>query len=124
MEVVRTTVLNMYLSTTSSNMLAEVRVYNAFALQPLLTWTTDINVTQDDGEFVLHEPDPADFFPPYLRREYLLEDGSRTLLPTRDLTTSYDGVIFYTFRNDTVYELRAVRELFGSEKSPGLQFPS
>jgi hypothetical protein len=80
--------------------------------------------TQDDGEFVLHEPDPADFFPPYLRRGYLLEDGSRTLLLTRDLTTSYDGVIFYTFRNDTVYELRAVRELFGLEKSPGLQFPS
>ncbi|KEQ90625.1 hypothetical protein AUEXF2481DRAFT_83841 [Aureobasidium subglaciale EXF-2481] len=83
----------------------------------------DINSTQDD-KWVLHKSDAADFFPPHLRREFLLEDGSRTVLPTRDLTISYDGVIFHTFRNNTVYELRAVRELHGQEKSPGLQDPS
>ncbi|KAI5205236.1 hypothetical protein E4T38_04292 [Aureobasidium subglaciale] len=88
-----------------------------------LTRFTDINSTQDD-KWVLHKSDAADFFPPHLRREFLLEDGSRTVLPTRDLTISYDGVIFHTFRNNTVYELRAVRELHGQEKSPGLQDPS
>ena len=53
-----------------------------------------------------------------------VEDGSRTVLPTRDLTMYYDGMVFHTFRNNTVYELRAVRELHGLEKSPGLQDPS
>jgi len=93
-----------------------------------LTSSTDANDTEtnvtSENDLVLHVPDPADYFPPYLRREFLLEDGSRTVIPTRNSNVSYVGEIFYTFRNGTVYELRAIKELFGSERSPALQVPS
>ncbi|PKY06704.1 hypothetical protein P168DRAFT_280092 [Aspergillus campestris IBT 28561] len=78
----------------------------------------------EDSELALHEPDPADFFEPHLRREFLLEDGSRTVLSSRDQTASYDDTVFYSVRNGTVVETRAVKELLGEEKSPELQHPS
>ncbi|KAJ4311822.1 hypothetical protein N0V94_007764 [Neodidymelliopsis sp. IMI 364377] len=83
----------------------------------------DSNATED-GEWGLHKADPADYFPPHLRREFLLADGSRTVLPTRNLTASYDDAIFYSMSNGTVVQTYAVRELFGMEKSPELQDPA
>ncbi|PLB41029.1 deoxyribonuclease NucA/NucB-domain-containing protein [Aspergillus candidus] len=78
----------------------------------------------EDSPLGLHEPDPADFFHPHLRREFLLEDGSRTVLSSRDQTTSYNDTIFYSLRDGEVVETRAVKELLGEEKSPELQHPS
>jgi len=83
----------------------------------------DSNATEDDG-WGLHKADPADYFPPHLRREFLLADGSRTVLATRDLTASYDDAIFYSMSNGTVYQTHAIRELLGLEKSPQLQDPA
>lgn len=88
-----------------------------------MTPVADSNITEDGG-LVLHEPDPADYFRPHLRREFLLEDGSRTVLSSRDQTASYDDAIFYSVRNGTVYQTKAVKELLGSEKSPELQHPA
>lgn len=78
----------------------------------------------NEGGWGLHEPDPAQYFAPHLRREFLLEDGSRTVLSTRDQTTSYHNATFHTVRNGTVIKHRAVKELLGSEKSPELQDPA
>ena len=85
-----------------------------------MTPVADSNVTEDGG-LALHEPDPADYFHPHLRREFLLEDGGRTVLLLRDQTASYDDAIFYSVRNGTVFQTKAVKELLGSEKSPELQ---
>ena len=69
----------------------------------------------------LHEPDPADYFHPHLRREFLLEDGGRTVLLLRDQTASYDDAIFYSVLNGTVFQTKVVKELLGSEKRSELQ---
>lgn len=85
----------------------------------------DSNVTEDSaGDWVLHEPDPAHFFPPHLRREFLLDDGTTTLLGARDLDANYDEAIFLTMRNDTMVRRRAVKELLGLEKTWELQDPA
>ncbi|KAJ5792595.1 deoxyribonuclease NucA/NucB-domain-containing protein [Penicillium pulvis] len=51
-------------------------------------------------------------------------DGSRTMLSTRDQTSSYQNATFHTVRNGIVIKHRAVKELLGSEKSPELQHPA
>jgi hypothetical protein len=81
-------------------------------------------VADEDHAWGLHEADPADYFPPHLRREFLLADGTRTVLSTRNLTASYDDAIFYTLSNGTVSKTYAVKELRGLEKSPELQDPA
>ncbi|KAJ5539588.1 hypothetical protein N7513_007920 [Penicillium frequentans] len=86
-------------------------------------YNRDSNAT-NEGRWGLHQPDPAHYFPPHLRREFLLEDGSRTVLSTGDQTTSYQNATFHTVRNGTVIKHRAVKELLGSEKSPELQHPA
>jgi hypothetical protein len=83
----------------------------------------DLNATEDDG-WALHEPDPADYFPPHLRREFLLSDGSRTIVSSRNLTASYDDAIFYSVRNGTVFQTHVVKELLHFEKRLELQDPA
>lgn len=102
--------------------IAGVSAQHAFYLPCSLTQVADSNSTED-GERGLHEPDPAHFFPPHLRREFLLADGSRTVLSTRDLNASYDDAVFVTVSNGTVTRTRAVKELLGLEKSLELQHP-
>lgn len=97
--------------------------YVSIQFTPSLTQIADSNVTEDGG-WGLHEPDPADYFPPHLRREFLLADGSRTVLSSRNLTASYDDAVFYSMRNGTVIQTHAVKELLGLEKSPELQDPA
>lgn len=105
-------------------LLAEVRAYPRFTRSDSsLTPVADFDDIED-SPLGLHEPDPADFFHPHLRREFLLEDGSRTVLSSRDQTTSYNDTIFYSLRDGEVVETRAVKELLGEEKSPELQHPS
>lgn len=70
---------------------------------------------------MLHEPNPADYFHPHFRREFLLEDGSRTILSSCDQTASYDDAIFYSVLNGTVFQTKVVKELLGSEKRSELQ---
>ena len=82
----------------------------------------DTNGTENGG-WGLHEPDPADYFHPHIRREFLLEDGSCTILSSCDQTTSYEGAVFHSVRNGTVVKTKAVKELLGSEKRPELQHP-
>jgi hypothetical protein len=107
-----------------TNFIAEVGAYYIHIwFMSLLTQVADSNATED-GEWGLHEADPADYFPPHLRREFLLADGSRTILPTRNLTASYDDAIFYSMSNGTVFQTYAVKELLGLEKSPELQDPA
>lgn len=43
-----------------------------------------------------HVPDPADFFPLHLRREFLLDNGERVLLASRDLDRDWDDELFIT----------------------------
>ena len=88
-----------------------------------MTQIADSNATEVD-EWGLHKADPADYFPPHLRREFLLADGSRTVLSTRDLTASYDDAVFYSMSNGTAYQTHAIKELLGLEKSPQLQDPA
>ncbi|KAH7563853.1 hypothetical protein BM1_00900 [Bipolaris maydis] len=83
----------------------------------------DLNATEDGG-WGLHEPDPADYFPPHLRREFLLADGSRTIVSSRNLTASYDDAIFYSVRNGTVFQTHVVKELLHFEKRLELQDPA
>lgn len=60
----------------------------------------------------------ADFFPPELRREMLLENGERILLGTRDLEKDFVGeVVWLGGRRGGPKTARIVRELFGDEKS-------
>jgi hypothetical protein len=74
----------------------------------------------DMPQLTLHVPDPADFHPPHKRREFLLDNGKRVILASRDATKSWDDEIFVT-GNSTA---RVVRELFGTEKSEFLQPPT
>lgn len=83
----------------------------------------DSNGNETSG-WRLHEPDPADYFPPHLRRELLLADSSRTLLSTRNLTASYENATFFSMRNGTLFQTHAVKELFGLEKTFELQDPA
>jgi hypothetical protein len=74
----------------------------------------------DMPQLTLHVPNPADFHPPHLRREFLLDNGKRVILASRDATRSWDDEIFVS-GNSTA---RVVRELFGTEKSEFLQPPT
>jgi hypothetical protein len=106
------------------NLLTEVGAYYIYIrFRSLLTQVTDLNATEDGG-WGLHEPDPADYFPPHLRREFLLADGSRTIVSSRNLTASYDDAIFYSVRNGTVFQTYAVKELLHLEKRLELQDPA
>jgi hypothetical protein len=79
----------------------------------------------EDGGWVPHKPDPFRFHASHLRRELLLADGRRTMLATRNTTKSYDDAIFVrVLPNGTIVETADERELFGSEKSWGLQDPT
>ena len=77
-----------------------------------------------DSRWRLHKPDPAQYFPPHLRREFLLSDGSRTILSSRNQTASYNDAIFYSVRDGKVTQTHVVKELLGLEKSPALQDPA
>jgi hypothetical protein len=61
----------------------------------------------------LHVPHPVDFHPLHERREFLLDNGERAIVASRDATKSWDGEMF----TDGVSTSRVVRELFGMEKS-------
>jgi hypothetical protein len=67
----------------------------------------------------LHVPDPKDFFPPELRREFLLDNGQRILLGSRDLEKNWHNEI--VFMGGDRNTARVVRELFGDEKSPAFR---
>ena len=66
---------------------------------------------------VLHEPDPAIFHPLEERREFLLDNGKRVMLLSRETNTSHDNTLIHY--GDDVFMI--VRELFGLEKSPALR---
>lgn len=106
------------------NLLIEVGTYHIYIrFGSLLTQVLDLNATEDGG-WGLHEPDPADYFPPHLRREFFLADGSRTIVSSRNLTASYDDVLVYSVRNGIVFQTYIVKELFDSEKRLELQDPA
>lgn len=106
------------------NLLTEVGAYDIYiSFKSSLTHVADLNATEDGG-WGLHEPDPADYFPPHLRREFLLADGSRTIVSSRNLTASYDDAIFYSVRNGTVFQTHVVKELLHFEKRLELQDPA
>jgi hypothetical protein len=88
-----------------------------------LTLAADSNTTEEHG-WALHEPDQSLYFAPHLRREFLLDNGERTVIGSRDLEADYSDAIFFTRRNGTLQKIRAVRELFGIEKTEALQHPS
>jgi hypothetical protein len=125
MEVVQTTGSSTRTRATEIiNLLTEVGAYYIYIwFRSLLTQVADLNATEDDG-WALHEPDPADYFPPHLRREFLLSDGSRTIVSSRNLTASYDDAIFYSVRNGTVFQTHVVKELLHFEKRLELQDPA
>jgi hypothetical protein len=81
----------------------------------------DMDGTLQSGsaEYRLHVPDPKDFFPPELRREFLLDNGQRILLGSRDLEKNWDNEIVFMGGNKKA--ARVVRELFGDEKSPAFR---
>jgi hypothetical protein len=76
---------------------------------------TDGTPQSGSAEFRLHVPDPKDYFPPELRREFLLDNGQRILLGSRDLEKNWDNEIVFMGGNKKA--ARVVRELFGDEKS-------
>jgi hypothetical protein len=81
------------------------------------------DVSDQHGHYKHHEPDPKNFFPVHLRREFVLENGQTTLLGTTNLTSVHDGDIVVYFENDEMKETRIVCELHGKEKSPAFQPP-
>ena len=64
-------------------------------------------------------PDPAHYFAPHLRREFLLTDNSTVLVLTTDLEKNFDDEVFLTESGSE----RVVRELKGMQKSPHLRHP-
>ncbi|OQN97869.1 hypothetical protein B0A48_16180 [Cryoendolithus antarcticus] len=81
-------------------------------------WTysggTYINAKRDTVPILEpHVPDPADFFPLHLRREFLLTNGMRVIVASRDLDKDWQNEIF-VMGNETT---RVVREYVGMEKS-------
>lgn len=88
----------------------------------MLTLFTDVK--EHRRHYKHHEPDPKNFFPLHLRREFVLENGSTTLLGTTNLTSVHDGDIVVYFEDDEMKETCIVRELHGKEKSPAFQPPT
>lgn len=70
-----------------------------------------------------HEPDLKNFFPVYLHREFVLENGRTTLLGTTNLTSVHAGDIVVCFEHDEMKESRIVSKLHGKEKNPALRAP-
>ena len=60
-----------------------------------------------------HKPDPALYVPLSQRREFLLANGKRSLLLSRDMETQYNGTMIWGSEGTSII----VRELFGDEKS-------
>ena len=88
----------------------------------MLTLSTDIK--EQHQHYKHHQPDPKTFFPPHLRREFVLENGQTTLLGTTNLTSVHDGdIVVYFDDDDEMKETRIMRELHGKEKSPEFQPP-
>jgi hypothetical protein len=87
----------------------------------MFTYYTDEN--EDRWHYKQHQPDPEKFFPPHLRREFVLENGETTLLGTTNLTSVHDGDIVVYFEDDEMKETRIIRELHGKEKSPAFVPP-
>jgi hypothetical protein len=85
------------------------------------TADNSLDATPQSGSaaWSLHVPDPKDFFPPELRREFLLNNGQRILLGLRDLEKNWDNEIVFMGGSRTT--ARVVRELFGDEKSPAFR---
>jgi hypothetical protein len=71
-------------------------------------------------ELTLHVPHPADFHPMHERREFLLDNGQRVIVASRDAAKSWDDEIFVIGDSSA----RVVRELFGAEKSEYFQPPT
>jgi hypothetical protein len=69
------------------------------------------------AEFEHHEPDAAEFFPLHQRREFLLDNGQRVIVASRDMEKSWNDEIFFTGETTA----RVVRELTGVDKSPPFQ---
>jgi hypothetical protein len=65
----------------------------------------------------LHVPDPADFHPLHERREFLLDNGERVIVASRNAAKSWDNELFTDGRSSA----RVVRELIGLEKSEFFQ---
>jgi len=83
---------------------------------------TIVDEDEDEDEddvpaLTLHVPHPADFHPLHERREFLLDNGQRVIVASRDAEESWDDEIF-TFGDSTA---RVVRELIGMEKSEFFQ---
>ena len=89
----------------------------------MLTQPPDVPDSANES-WVLHEPDPALFFPAHLRRELLLENGERTIVASRDPTQTFENDTFYYIRNDSVFATYAVKELHGLEERFELQDPA
>jgi hypothetical protein len=70
-----------------------------------------------EKSFERHIPSPEDFYPLYLRREFLLDNGQRVIVASRDMEKNWDNEIFFV--GDTT--ARVVRELTGFDKSPPFQ---
>lgn len=90
-------------------------------------WTCQVDLLKTvDGEpqepkWELHQPDPAHYFPPQRRREFLLENGERATILSTDLDSSFDDEIFVFENNGTYEKAGVVRELHGMEKSPAFR---
>lgn len=83
----------------------------------LLTCVNALDALVNESTWKPVVPDPELFFPPHLRREFLLDDGQVVLLLTRDTEKSWEEEIFTT-ANGTA---RVVKELQGMEKSPAFR---
>jgi hypothetical protein len=86
--------------------------------QPVNTGVGEEDSAEEEGEedvpgLTLHVPDPADFHPPHERREFLLDNGERVIVASRDAEKSWNNEIFTDGRSSA----RVVRELIGMEKS-------
>jgi hypothetical protein len=65
----------------------------------------------------LRVPNPADFHPLHERREFLLDNGERVIVASRNAAKSWDNELFTDGRSLA----RVVRELIGMEKSEFFQ---
>ena len=95
----------------------ESRLQSEAARQPKPSADKDTAKNTKDGKptgYQLHVSDPANFFPPELRREMLLDNGQRILLATRDLEKNFVGEVVWCKAGPS----KIVRELLGDEKSP------
>ena len=82
-----------------------------------LTDFPDEDIQNGDG-YEEHNPDPALFVPPHLRREFLLDNGARVLLLGRDMETDFNRTWIASAEEGLNL---IVAELHGRDKSEGLR---